>query len=137
MGHYQHILLATDLSHASEAGARRAGDLAKRYQTRFSALCVVEHFPENMALDRIPPEDADPRELFRNRRRDLLAKVSRSLGLERVEQYVRVSSRSAKHEILLICRLQRGSQNTHGMLFGRTAFSSFAMGHRRYRLLFP
>ncbi len=129
MDRYDHILLATDLSPASEAAAKRAADLAKYYQTRFSALYVMEHFPEDFPMDHIAPENADPKEFLRDRGRDALAKVVKDLGLERIEQHIMVSRRSAKHEIVQFAKAQNvdlivvGTHSRHGVmdLLGSTA----------------
>ncbi len=129
MDKYSHILLATDLSPASEAAAKRAADLAKRYQTRVSALYVVEHFPENIPIDHIAPENVDPKEFLRNSGRDALSKVVRDLGLERIEQHIVVSARSAKYEIIQFAKQQNvdlivvGTHSRHGIMgvLGSTA----------------
>ncbi|MEE9598465.1 MAG: universal stress protein [Acidiferrobacterales bacterium] len=129
MNVYKYLLLATDLSDASEAAARRAADLVKRYRARFSTLHVVEHFPGAMPMDQILPENVDMKAFLRNRGRDELAKDARRLGLERIEQYVMVSTRSARYEIVRFAKEQGvdlivvGTHSRHGImgLFGSTA----------------
>jgi universal stress protein A len=45
MGAYQHILLAVDYSGHSDAIARRAKDLAEKYQAKLSLIHVLDNIP--------------------------------------------------------------------------------------------
>jgi universal stress protein A len=45
MGAYQHILLAVDYSGHSDEIARRAKDLAKKYQAKLSLIHVLDNIP--------------------------------------------------------------------------------------------
>lgn len=45
MGAYQHILLAVDYSVHSDAIARRAKDLAEKYQAKLSLIHVLDNIP--------------------------------------------------------------------------------------------
>lgn len=97
---YRHILLATDFSEHSDAAGRRAVELARHYQARLTLIHVIEHFPEDLPIDPIAPENVDPEEYLTDKsHKDLAAQAAR-IGAEGAEQQVVFTSHAAKHAIV-------------------------------------
>ncbi len=61
---YRHILVATDFSEFSEPAAQRAAELAQRYGADLTLIHILEHFPEDIPIDSIAPEDVDPQKFL-------------------------------------------------------------------------
>jgi len=99
---YQHILLATDFSEFSEEAARRAADVAGHFNAKLTLLHVVEHFPEDMPVRLVPPEDVDPAKYVTERSRDRLEQLNKRIGLSGAILLVRMTPGSAKHEIIRV-----------------------------------
>lgn len=99
MESYRHVLVATDLSPPGEAAALRGADLAHRYQARLTLLHVIEHFPEDMPVALVPPEDIDPTAFLLGRAEASLVRLVDLLGRGEVQHKVIISTRSARHEI--------------------------------------
>ena len=100
MNDYRNILVATDFSEAGEAAARRASELAGRLQAKLTVLHILEHFPEDLPVDVIPPEDVDPQTYLRDRVRARLKELSERIGRPDAKLEIVVSTRSANREIV-------------------------------------
>lgn len=101
---YRHILLATDFSELALNAAHRATDLAEHYKARMTIFHVIEHFPEDLPNDFIPPEDMDPKTFLSQQARERLQALAVEIGRPDAEISVKFSSRSAKAEILEFAR---------------------------------
>jgi universal stress protein A len=129
MNTYQHILLATDFSELSERVADRAADLAGRCEAELVLLHVIEHFPEDIPIDAIAPEDVDCKEYLTTQAHTALKELAQRLGREDVRRVVKLSTRSARAEILQFAResgvdlIVLGAHGGHGLsdLLGSTA----------------
>jgi universal stress protein A len=129
MKHYQNILLAVNFSKLSETAAVRAVDLAKHYGADLTLLHVVEHFPEDLPVEEIPPENVDPKRYLTQVANRKLADFAKRVGIEQAEQEVVLSTSSAKHEIVRIAAQRNvdlivvGSDGGHGIkgILGTTA----------------
>lgn len=104
MESYRHVLVATDLSPSCEAAALRGADLARRHQARLTLLHVIEHFPEDMPVALVPPEDVDPTAFLLGRAEGSMLQLAGRLPQDQVRHKVIVSNRSARHEILQFAR---------------------------------
>ncbi len=104
MNPYRHILLATDFSELALNAAYRATDLAEHYKARLTIFHVIEHFPEDLPNDFIPPEDKDPKTYLSQQAREKLKTLAVEIGRPDAEISVKFSSRSAKAEILQFAR---------------------------------
>jgi len=123
---YKNILVAADFSAAGETAAKRAGNLAERFGASLTILHVLEHFPEDLPVDVIPPEDVDPQTYLTDRIRGQLEKLSAAIGQPDAALDMVVSTHSAKREIvqyaqnnnidLIVvgCHSQRGMMGTPG-----------------------
>jgi universal stress protein A len=100
MDGYQNILLAADFSNAGENAAKLAVALASRFGASLTILHVLEHFPEDLPVSVIPPEDVDPEEFLTNRTRVELEKLSTRIGQQDATLEVVVSTHSARREIV-------------------------------------
>lgn len=126
-GAYKHILLAVDFSPATEPTARRAMELAQRYDARLSLIHVVEYLP--VPLDNelmLPPLAGVEEQLMENARRRL-AQLAERLDIVDAPRYVELGS--TKLEILRVAEMERvdlivvGSHGRHGLarMLGSTA----------------
>lgn len=97
---YKNILCATDFSTLCTLAAERAAEMARRYGAQLTLLHIVEHFPVDRSNVVIAPEDIDPKLYREENARASLAKLSKHLGNNNVEQVVRFCPQSAGYEIL-------------------------------------
>jgi len=97
---YKNILVAADFTEAGETAAKRAGNLAERFGAGLTLLHVLEHFPEDMPVDVIPPEDVDPQTYFIARIRRQLEDLSVGIGRPGAALDIVVSTHSAHREIV-------------------------------------
>ncbi len=121
MSEYSHILFATDFSPASDHAGRRAVEIARRYDARLTLLHVIEHFPEDLPINPIGPEDVDPQiYLTEKSRADLDAQAQR-IGADGAKRMVVFSARSTKHAIIEAVKdaqvdlLIMGANHRHGL----------------------
>ena len=125
MNGYQNILVAADFSSAGENAVIMADVLASRFGASLTILHVLEHFPEDLPVSVIPPEDVDPEEFLTNRARGDLEKLSTRIGQQDATLEVVVSTHSASREIVKYAQGQGidlivvGSYGKDGIL-GRT-----------------
>ena len=96
---YKHILVATDFSAVAEQASKQASGLAKLLGAELTLLHVVEHFPEDMPENLIPPENIDPEEFVCGHYQARLEKLRDSLGQTDANIKVLPSSHSAGTKI--------------------------------------
>ena len=101
MSIYKRILVATDFSDINLKAAKRAVKLAKLDNSELILLHVVEHFPldggplSSVFKNEIRPDDALPRYLHSK-----MNELKSKLGYEGVKAEFRITSKSARNEIL-------------------------------------
>ena len=100
MSDYKNILVAADFTEAGETAAKRAGNLAERFGAGLTILHVLEHFPEDMPVDVIPPEDVDPQTYLTDRIRGQLEKLCAAIGQPGAAVDIVVSTDAANREIV-------------------------------------
>ena len=100
MSDYKNILVAADFSAGGEAAARRAANLAERFEAGLTILHVLEHFPEDLPVDVIPPEDVDPQTYLTERIRGQLDKLRAAIGRPEAALEIVISTQSASREIV-------------------------------------
>ena len=96
---YKNILIATDFSEIGEQAARQASGLATLLGAKLTIIHVVEHFPEDMPENTVPPENVDPKEFFYDQAYTELEKLRNNLGHPEAILEVLISSYSAGKEI--------------------------------------
>ncbi len=130
MQNYNRILVATDFSPVSEIAAKEGIEFAKQRNAGLILLHVVEHFPEHLPHYRIAHEDMDPQEFIMDRAEKDLAALSEKLGMTDAIKEVRLTTHSAKTEIIkfatdekvdLIVIGARGRSSFIDILSGSTA----------------
>jgi universal stress protein A len=100
MSHYRHILLTTNLKPENDPVIMRALALSQHMQAQLSVVYVLEHFPEDLPLDCIPPEDQDPQRFISAHIEAQLHNMAQRFGIEDSALHMIISTRSAKAEIL-------------------------------------
>ena len=100
MDGYKNILVAADFSAAGENTVEKTGTLAGRFGASLTILHVIEHFPEDMPVGVIPPEDVDPQKYITDRARSFLEKLAARIGQSGAALEVVVSTHSASREIM-------------------------------------
>ena len=100
MDGYQNILVAADFSGAGENAVKMADTLASRFGASLTMLHVIEHFPEDMPVSVVPPEDVDPQKFLTDRARSDLEKLAARIGQPGATLEVVVSTHSASREIV-------------------------------------
>jgi len=100
MSGYRCILLAVDFSPVSAAAARRGAELARLYEARLVLFHVLEHFPEDLPIGTIVPEDVDPETQLLERARTRLLALAADNGCSGNEIRVTTSTGSARHAIV-------------------------------------
>jgi universal stress protein A len=131
MDGYQNILVAADFSETGDNAVKMADALAGRFGASLTILHVLEHFPEDMPVNVIPPEDVDPQKFLTDRARSYLEKLSVRIGQPGAALEVVVSAHSASREIVQYAQrhgmdlIVVGSHGKHGIqgMSGSTANS--------------
>ena len=127
---YERMMVATDFSRVSEIAAREAIELSRHYGSELVFLHVVEHFPEHLPHYHIAHEDMDPEEFIVHRAKEDLAALCERLGRPDATREVKLTTRSAKVEIVhfaieekigLIIIGSRGRHSLLDVLSGSTA----------------
>ncbi len=130
MSKYQHILVATDFSRTSEVAVQQAVDLAAHYGANLTCLHVVEHFPDHLPHYKIAHEGMDAEHFLLDRAGADLNDLCQRLGRADARQEVRLTTHSAKSEIVkfakengvdLLILGARGRRNLLDMISGSTA----------------
>lgn len=91
MNSYKQILLSTDFSKPSEYAAARAVDLARRYDSQFTVIHVVDYVPPGYAAAELPLSLASEDQLVA-RARDHLKRWTADHELGDCQQHVRAGS---------------------------------------------
>jgi len=128
---YKNILVAVDFSEAGENAVKMADTLAGCFGASLTILYVIEHFPEDMPVSVIPPEDVDPQKFLTDRASSYLEKLSARIGQPSAVLEVVVSTHSASREIVQYAQghgvdlIVVGSHGKHGIqgMLGSTATS--------------
>ena len=102
MNKYKHILVATDFSDIAEQASKQASGLAKLLGAKLTLLHVVEHFPEDIPENIIPPENVDPEKFVYKHAYTKLEQLRNTLdpGQSDTDIKVLLSSHSARKEII-------------------------------------
>ena len=103
MDAYRHILLAVDFSPTTEQVARRALELAARYQARLSFLHVVEYLPFVMDNELIVPPSLEIERQLVDAARARLPKLVEQIGAPASAELL-VEVGSTKVEILRVAQ---------------------------------
>jgi len=131
MDGYQNILVAADFSEADENAVKMEDTLGGCFGASPTILHVIEHFPEDMPVTVVPPEDVDPQKFLTERARGHLEKLSARISQPGAALEVVVCTHSASREIVqyaqghgidLIVAGSHGKDGIKGML-GSTANS--------------
>jgi len=101
---YHSVLFATDFSETSGEAGRRALCQAKANSARLCMVHVLEHFPVELPVDWVAPEDVDPTTYYSDRAKQELTSLASDLGCPDAEQEVVVSGGSAGHAIAEFAR---------------------------------
>lgn len=128
MSEYRHVLFAMDYSEQAITVGRRALDISRRYQARFTILHVVEEVNISAGYELMPLLPELPDESMMQEARATLARVAGELGAADAPQLA-VSAVSTKEGILRTAQEQGvdlivvGSHGRHGLavLLGSTA----------------
>ncbi len=96
---YTSILVATDFSDIGNDAVIQAAGLAELMQAKLTLLHVIEHFPEDMAEDQIPPENRDPKHFFMQQSQHELDSLRQQVGQPQAQIEVVMTDHSAGHEI--------------------------------------
>ena len=126
---YTHILLATDCATGSKAACEHTVALAGTLGAELSLLRVLEHLPQDVPNEPVPPEDVDKIEWFTSRAQEELQQYAENSGAPADRANVVVTTDSPESEIIRFIRANDidlvvvGAHERHGLaLFqGRTA----------------
>jgi len=98
---YKRILLATDFSEINLVAARRAVLMAKRDNSELIFLHVIEHFPwDDGPLSSVFQHNTELSDALARQARAKLDELKRELGYKEIETEIRITPKSARHEIL-------------------------------------
>ena len=127
---YKHILVPIDFSDRSKVAARQAMDLAAHYKAKLTFLHIVEHFPEHLPHYEMSEVDMDPQEFVIDRADQDLQELATALGDKDIAREVKLTTHSAKGEIVNYARANdvdlvvlgaRGRETLTDLLSGSTA----------------
>ncbi len=101
MSVYKRILVATDFSDINQLAVKRASVLAQQDNCVLILLHVVEHFPlDGGPLSSVFQYNTEPDDALARHVRAKLHELKNALDYQDVEIEFRVTSKSARHEIL-------------------------------------
>jgi universal stress protein A len=101
MSVYKRILVATDFTDINRIAAKRAAVLAKQDQCELILLHVIEHFPiDGGPLSSVFQYNTEPHDVLSEQMRDKMSELAHSLGYQDTQTEFRITSKSARHEIL-------------------------------------
>lgn len=123
---YQHLLIAVDLTEASEKVANKARALAERCEARLSLLHVVEYVPVDPAGEALLPPPVNMEDELMDAARKRLDALAEKLGLPDCRRHVVLGN--IKTEVARIATengidlIVLGSHERHGLqlLWGST-----------------
>jgi nucleotide-binding universal stress UspA family protein len=106
MSIYKRILVATDFSDINLLAAKRAVLMAKRDKCELILLHVIEHFPlDGGPLSSVFNYNIEPDSALTRHITEKLDQLKSTLGYAEIETGFRISSKSARHEILRFARV--------------------------------
>jgi nucleotide-binding universal stress UspA family protein len=106
MSIYKRILVATDFSDINLLAAKRAVLMAKRDKCELILLHVIEHFPlDGGPLSSVFKYNIEPDSALTKHITEKLDQLKSTLGYAEIETGFRISSKSARHEILRFARV--------------------------------
>jgi len=97
---YKRILVATDFTDINRVAVERAADLAKQAKCELILLHVIEHFPFDGPLSSVFPDNFNPDDVLAQQVRGRMSELVNSLQYQDVQPEIRITMRSARHEIL-------------------------------------
>ena len=101
MSVYKRILVATDFSDINQLAVERAALLAKQDKCELILLHVIEHFPIGGGpLSSVFQYNTEPVEALSRHLRARMDELKQSLDYQAVQTEFRITSKSARHEIL-------------------------------------
>lgn len=101
MSVYRKILVATDFSDINQAAIQRATNLAKLDKCDLIVLHVIEHFPVSEGpLSSVFQDSAGTNDELTGIYRNKMAELVSKLDHDKIQAEFRVTSKSARHEIL-------------------------------------
>ena len=101
MSVYKHILVAVDFSDINRLAVERASILARLNNCELILLHVIEHFPiDGGPLSSVFQYNTEPIEALSQDVRDKMKELVTRLEYENIKTEFRISSKSARHEIL-------------------------------------
>lgn len=130
MGAYQHILLAVDFSEHGDTVARRAKNLAEKYQAKLSVIHVLDNIPmPDTGYGTVIPLDKDSGYELLEAEKARLMQIGEQLGVAQPNRWMVWGA--PKQEIVQLAEREQidlivvGSHGRHGLslLLGSTANS--------------
>ncbi len=100
MESYSYILAPVDFSPVTHPLLERALRESELHSARLALLHVIEFYPEDVPPGFVPPENADPIQVYLRRARDRLTDLAHEIGLPEVERVALTYTGSAYHEII-------------------------------------
>ncbi len=101
MSVYRRILVAADFSEINQLAVERAALLAKQDKCELILLHVIEHFPiDGGPLSSVFQYNTEPVEALSQHLRARMDELKQSLDYQAVQTEFRITSKSARHEIL-------------------------------------
>jgi len=106
MSIYKRILVATDFSDINRVAVERASELARQDNCELVLLHVIEHFPMGGGpLSSVFQYNAQPDDALTQHVRARMGELTRTLKYENIKSEFRVTSKSARHEILRFAKV--------------------------------
>ncbi|MEN8106994.1 MAG: universal stress protein [Pseudomonadota bacterium] len=100
MAGYDHVLLATDCADGNNKAGEHAVALAGRLNAKLSFLRVLEHLPQDIPVEPVPPEGVDKVKWFSDRALRELQQYAEQLGLPASVANIVVTTDSPEDEII-------------------------------------
>ncbi|MCG8427582.1 MAG: universal stress protein [Chromatiales bacterium] len=102
MAGYKHILVAADANGGSEHVVERAGWIQSQSQCSVTLLYVLEHFPEDLPAEMVPPEGESRFDWIREKAENSLTELAKQSGV--IKPGIRVEQGSLRPQILEVAR---------------------------------
>ncbi len=107
MNRYKRILVTTDFSDINRVAVERAALLAQQDESELIVLHVVEHFPYDGPLFSAMPQNFKPDDVMAQQVRGKMNELLDALKLEDAQPKIRITMKSARHEILRFAQSHR------------------------------
>lgn len=126
---YRHVLFATDFAPDALVAARKAENIAKKYQARLSVIHVVEYFPLDPSAEMGIPVQFDMEQVLIDTARRHMTELLHKLEMSDVAHWIEIGA--TRSEILRVAEREQvdlivlGSHGRHGLglILGSTANS--------------